>query len=211
VIRICGLDEVGRGAFAGPLVAAAVVVRGRLSGLFEGSPVPIRDSKALSHSQRQRVVSYLTKKGIKTAIEVISAKEINERGMGWANKEIFIRLMAKMKASRYIVDGNLKFILGENKKVKSRIKADRSTPQVILASIIAKLHRDKIMRKLDKQYPRYLWRQNKGYGTAKHREVIQIYGACEQHRTKWLTTWLSKIGSSPISPPIPDRQVSPSV
>lgn len=196
MIRVCGLDEVGRGAFAGPLVAAAVVIRGPLAGLFEKSPVPIRDSKTLTHSQRQRVVTYLTKKGIRSIVEIISAKEINERSMGWANKEIFIRLMSKMKASRYVVDGNLKFTLTD-KRVESRIRADSATPQVILASIIAKLHRDKIMRKLDKKFPAYAWRLNKGYGTAKHREAIQVHGACEQHRTKWLTTWLSKTGSSP--------------
>ncbi len=188
MIRICGLDEVGRGAFAGPLVAAAVVVRGRLSGLFENSPVPIRDSKTLTHSQRQKVVSYLVKKGIRSAIEVISAKDINDQGMAWANKEIFIRLMARIKASRYVVDGNLKFTLTD-KKIESRIKADRNTSQVILASIIAKLHRDKIMRRLDKQFPDYLWKQNKGYGTAGHLLAITRHGPCGQHRLQWLETW----------------------
>lgn len=191
MIRICGLDEVGRGAFAGPLVAAAVVVRGRLEGLLEGSPVPIRDSKTLSHSQRQRVAAYLVKKGVRSIIETISAKDINDRGLAWANKEIFLRLMAKMKASRYIVDGNIKFTLAE-KKIKSRVKADRNTPQVILAGIIAKLHRDKIMRRLDKHFPNYFWKSNKGYGTKNHREAILAHGPCEHHRLQWLQTWSSK-------------------
>lgn len=187
MIRICGLDEVGRGAFAGPLVATAVVVRGRLTGLFENSPVPIRDSKTLSHSQRQRVVTYLTKKGIRSCVEIISAKEINAQGLAWANKEIFLRLMAQIKASRYIVDGNIKFTLAE-KQIKSRVKADRNTPQVILAGIIAKLHRDKIMRRLDKHFPNYFWKLNKGYGTKKHREAILAHGPCEHHRLQWLQT-----------------------
>lgn len=191
MIRICGLDEVGRGAFAGPLVAAAVVVRGRLTGLFEGSPVPIRDSKTLSHFQRQRIIAYLKKKGVRSVIETISVAEINEKGMAWANKEIFLRLIQKMKATKYVVDGNLKLTLID-KRVESRVKADRNTPQVTLASIIAKLHRDKIMRRLDKQNPLYSWRLNKGYGTAKHLSAISQHGPCQEHRLQWLKTWFSK-------------------
>lgn len=191
MIRVCGLDEVGRGAFAGPLVAAAVVVRGRLTGLFENSPVPIRDSKTLSHSQRQRVVTYLKKKGVRSITETISADDINEKGMAWANKEIFLRLIAKMKATKYVVDGRLKLTLNDKTVIKSRIKADTEVSQVILASIIAKLHRDKIMRRLHKNFPVYSWNLNKGYGTKKHQEAIREYGPCEHHRTRWLETWRS--------------------
>lgn len=193
MIRICGLDEVGRGAFAGPLVAAAVVVRGKLEGLFENSPVPIRDSKTLSHSQRQRIAAYLIKKGVRSAIETISASEINEKGMAWANKEIFVRLIAKMKATKYVVDGRLKFQIDGKTKIESRVKADRKVPQVVLASIIAKLHRDKIMRRLDKQYPEYFWKTNKGYGTKKHQEAIREHGPTQEHRHLWLETWQSSL------------------
>lgn len=193
MIRICGLDEVGRGAFAGPLVAAAVVVRGRLEGLFENSPIPIRDSKTLSHSQRQRVVKYLTKKGVRVTIEEISAALINQKGITWANREIFTRLINKMKASKYVVDGNIKFPGEITKKIESRIKADKKTPQVILASIFAKLHRDKIMRRLHKEHPQYFWHLNKGYGTKKHQEAIKQHSPCEYHRTQWLATWQSKL------------------
>lgn len=192
MIRVCGLDEVGRGAFAGPLVAAAVVVRGRLEGLLKGSPVPIRDSKTLSHSQRQRAAAYLVKKRVRSVIETISAKEINDQGLAWANKEIFLRLMARIKASRYVVDGNLKFDLAEKTKVKSLVRADKKVPQVILAGILAKLHRDKIMRRLDKHFPNYFWKLNKGYGTRKHREAILAHGPCEHHRLQWLHSWSSK-------------------
>lgn len=191
MIRVCGLDEVGRGAFAGPLVAAAVVVRGRLEGLFENSPVPIRDSKTLSHSQRQRVATYLKKKGVRSVVETISAEDINEKGMAWANKEIFLRLIAKMKATKYVVDGRLKLTLNNQTIIESRIKADTKVSQVILASIIAKLHRDKIMRRLHLEFPIYHWKENKGYGTKKHQEAIKEYGPCEHHRTRWLETWMA--------------------
>ncbi len=193
MIRVCGLDEVGRGAFAGPLVAAAVVVRGRLEGLFENSPVPIRDSKTLSHYQRQRIATYLKKKRVKSVIETISAKEINERGMDWANKEIFLRLIAKMKATKYVVDGRMKLTLNDKRVIESRVNADAKVPQVILASIIAKLHRDKIMRKFDKEFPLYHWKENKGYGTRSHQEAIKEHGPCNQHRTLWLETWLAHV------------------
>lgn len=193
MIRVCGLDEVGRGAFAGPLVAAAVIVRGRLTGLFENSPVPIRDSKTLSHSQRLRVTHYLIKKGVRVVIEEIPVTLINQRGMAWANREIFVRLFSKMKATKYIVDGNIKFSSEIKKKIESRVRADRITPQVVLASIFAKLHRDKIMRRLHKTYPQYYWQLNKGYGTQQHRDAITKYGPCEYHRALWLATWQKKL------------------
>jgi len=189
MIRICGLDEVGRGAFAGPLVAAAVIIKGPLSGLFENSPVPIRDSKTLSHYQRQRVATYLKKKGVKTTIETISATEINEKGMGWANKEIFLRLIRRMKATKYVVDGHLKLFLDEKTIIESRIKADTKVPQVILASILAKLYRDKLMTKLDRTFPQYHWKENKGYGTQSHQLAIIQYGPTLEHRRLWLETW----------------------
>lgn len=192
MIRICGLDEVGRGAFAGPLVAAAVVVRGRLGGLFEESPVPIRDSKTLSHSQRQRIATYLKRKGVKSAVEIITADEINKKGLAWANKEIFLRLISKMKATRYIVDGKLKLTLNDKTTIECRVNADAKVPQVILASIIAKLHRDKIMRRLDKQFPNYFWKLNKGYGTKRHQEAILKHGPCIYHRQAWLATWQAR-------------------
>ncbi len=193
MIRICGLDEVGRGAFAGPLVAAAVIIRGRIEGLFENSPVPIRDSKTLSHYQRQRVATYLKNKGVKSTIEVISADEINDKGMAWANKEIFLRLISKMKATKYVVDGQLKLTLNDETIIESRVHADAKVPQVILASIIAKLHRDKIMRKLDKEFPVYCWKENEGYGTKSHQEAIIKNGPCQQHRILWLETWMAHV------------------
>jgi len=176
-------------------VAAAVIVRGRLTGLFEGSPVPIRDSKTLSHSQRQRVVRYLTKKGVRVVIEEISAKDINQNGMAWANREIFLRLIAKTKATKYIVDGKIKFPPDLGKRIESRVKADKKTPQAVMAGIFAKLHRDKIMRRLHKKHPQYLWNLNKGYGTGKHRQAILDHGPCQYHRTQWLTTWKSNLSN----------------
>ena len=100
--------------------------------------------------------------------------------------------MAQIKASRYVVDGNIKFNLAEKTKIKSRVRADKKVPQVILAGIIAKLHRDKIMRRLDKHFPNYFWKLNKGYGTKKHREAILVHGPSQHHRLQWLQTWSSK-------------------
>lgn len=187
MIKICGLDEVGRGAFAGPLVAAAVVIRRDLTSLISNCPVPIRDSKTLSHKQRQSIATYLIHKKIKCLFESISVEEINQKGMGWANKEIFLRLIKKAKATKYVVDGNLKLDL-PSLKIESRIKADRKVSQVKLASILAKLYRDKIMRKLHKSFPHYQWQQNKGYGTKAHCDAITLYGPCKHHRLLWLKT-----------------------
>lgn len=192
MIRICGLDEVGRGAFAGPLVAAAVIVRSNLTSLLAHCPVPLRDSKTLSHSQRQRIARYLVHKKVKCFVTSISAAEINQKGMAWANKEIFLRLIAKARATKYVVDGNLKLALSGS-KIESRVRADRRVSQVKLASILAKLHRDRIMRHLHKEYPQYFWHLNKGYGTKKHQEAIIKHGPCEHHRKAWLATWSNRL------------------
>lgn len=183
------MDEVGRGAFAGPLVAAGVVVWGKIEGLMEQCPVPIRDSKTLSLIQRQRIAKYLAHKRVKIEIEEISVREINEKGMGWANKEIFIRLINKMKASKYVIDGRFNFAEIEGKKIESRVKADQKVLQTMLAAIVAKLHRDKLMKRLHKRYPCYNWKANKGYGTRAHREAIDQHGTCCEHRDLWIKTW----------------------
>ncbi len=169
---ICGLDEAGRGPLAGPLVAAAVVLNLAFT-------TPIRDGKLLSRLQREKIYEELKKTKSLIEVEIISTKLINSKGIGWANKEIFRRLIKKVKADLYIVDGNLKI---NRPNVKSIINADANIPVVILAGIVAKVERDKIMTKLHRKFPLYNWKQNAGYGTKEHIKIICEYGACREHR-----------------------------
>jgi ribonuclease HII len=106
--QICGLDEAGRGALAGPLVAAGVILRVPGKKISKASGIPLRDSKTLSKRQRERMYDALLQTHSTIAILQISAEMINKNGIGWANIEIFRMLVQQMNATEYIIDGNLK-------------------------------------------------------------------------------------------------------
>lgn len=170
-MTICGMDEVGRGCIAGPLVAAAAI-------LNDQTPNPsLKDSKKLTAKQREKIYKQLVNSKTTFAIVFISVEEINQFGIGWANKEIFTRLRAKISADVYIADGNLKI-----EGIKSIVKADSKIPEVMAASIIAKFTRDKYMCELENCYS---WNSNKGYATKKHLELIKIHGASDHHRIRY--------------------------
>lgn len=181
-MRICGLDEVGRGALAGPLVAAATILNSQTSILN------LKDSKKLNSKQRERIYKYLERAGVECRVETISARQINSRGMGWANREIFRRLIKKTEAEKFIVDGNLKLGSIKNKKIKCVIRADATRKCVMAASIIAKVVRDEQMKKLHEEHRMYGWDRNAGYGTREHIEAIRKYGTVKYHRDVWVRT-----------------------
>ena len=173
------MDEVGRGALAGPLVGAATIFNSQFS-IYK-----LKDSKKLTPEKRNKLYKRIIKSGAIIAVEEISAKQINTRGMGWANKEIFRRLKNKIPADKYIADGNLKI-----RGIKSVIKADTKIPEVMAASIMAKVFRDRIMEHLHEQYPQYGWQSNKGYGTKYHIAALREHGTTKYHRRVWVATAL---------------------
>lgn len=188
-MRICGLDEVGRGALAGPLVAASAIINHQC-------PIPnLRDSKKLNKAQRERIYRQLMRTGTEYRIEIITARQINNRGMGWANKEIFRRLIKKIEADKYIVDGPTS-LWGKHraslgvKNVKCLIKADATRKCVMAASIIAKVTRDRMMQELHQKHNKYGWNLNAGYGTKSHILAIRENGTVEYHRSVYVTTAL---------------------
>lgn len=176
---ICGMDEVGRGALAGPLVAVATIFN------VQCSVFNLKDSKKLTPENRARIYKRIIKSGAVIAVEIISARQINTKGMGWANKEIFRRLRKKIPADKYIADGNLK-IAG----ITSIVKADTKIPEVMAASIMAKVFRDRIMDHLHHHFDRYGWQSNKGYGTKYHISAIREHGVTKYHRSKFVSTAL---------------------
>ena len=176
----CGMDEAGRGALAGPLVAAAAVLSAQRKVLR------LKDSKKLTPEKRNKIYKRIILSGAVIAVEEISARQINSRGMGWANKEIFKRLARKIPADKYIADGNLKL----GKKIKSVVKADMKIPEVMAASIIAKVWRDKHMIRLHDEHQIYGWRSNKGYGTKYHIAAIREHGVTKHHRSMFVRTAL---------------------
>lgn len=188
-IRICGLDEAGRGALAGPLVAAAVILPCSRNKISRRAGFSLRDGKILTAKQRRKIYTILKRLKAKILIEIISARSINNHGMGWANREIFRRLIKKADADRYIVDGNIKIgrIAGK-KDVRSIADADAIIPEVICAGIVAKVERDCLMRGLHREFPKYGWRHNAGYGTKKHIKAIELYAMTRYHRGIYVTT-----------------------
>lgn len=173
---ICGLDECGRGPLAGPMVAAAVILHKSVSGL--------KDSKKLKNAQRQKIYEKIIKSA-SFSVEMISVRTINIRGIGWANKEVFNRLIRNLQADKYIVDGNLQIA-----KAESMIRADDKIPEVMAASIIAKVTRDNLMRELHKDHPHYGWDSNVGYGTKQHIQALHQHGPCKHHRKLFVRTAL---------------------
>lgn len=179
-MRICGLDEVGRGALAGPLVAAAAIFNSQIPNL--------KDSKKLNARQRDLLYKIILENA-EIKIEIISARLINNRGIGWANREVFKKLIKKIKADKYIVDGNLRI-----KSAISMVKADTKIPEVMAASIIAKVTRDNLMKELHKKHPHYGWMTNVGYGTSYHIRTIREFGTVHYHRNVFVTTALKNEG-----------------
>lgn len=191
-LGICGLDEAGRGALAGPLVVAAVIMP--LDFRFEEivPDIVVRDSKELSVKQREIVFEIIEKYSLKIDSEVISVKDINKKGINWANTEGFRRLIMRNDAEQYIVDGrwHLPDLKHKNSLTKCIIRADRKIPAVLAAGVVAKIKRDAIMKDLHSNYPVYGWNTNTGHGTQQHINGIKKYGVCKHHRLQFVDTAL---------------------
>jgi len=192
--RLCGMDEVGRGAFAGPLVAAAVV-------LPPGFRHPwLRDSKKLTAHQREVVAAQVHRRALACAVAEISVAEINLRGLGWANVEIFRRLVAEVAADGYCCDGRLR--IDASRPVHCLVRGDDLIPSISAASIVAKVHRDALMRRLHLEAPDYDWDHNKGYGAPAHRAAILARGVHPEHRRVFIDNLFQlELCLDPSSPP----------
>lgn len=184
---IVGLDEVGRGAFAGPVTAGGVVFDSKINELLTGE---INDSKLLRPRQRQNLTKLIIENAFCSSIASSSVSIINKKGVGKATQIAFrkvlkdIKLKLKGKKIFVFIDGfYVKYLNGVGlKKQKAIIKGDQKSISIAAASIIAKVHRDRIMKSLHKKYPQYGFGKHKGYGTKKHREAIKKYGLTKIHR-----------------------------
>jgi len=178
---VFGMDEVGRGSFAGPLVASAVCFKKEFPCWFKD----LNDSKLLTAKKRKRL-SKLILKHAKCFTEVIEVETINRIGIGKSNQLIFERLIKSIlkehhgKEISFLIDGNKKKI--RRKHLQFIVKGDTKIISIAAASIIAKVYRDKIMHDLGKVYKGYNLAKNKGYGTKFHQNAIKKLGLCEIHR-----------------------------
>jgi len=175
---IAGLDEVGRGSFAGPVVVGAVIFP-KNSTLLAG----IADSKLLKPKIREQLATEIKKLALFWSIAEIGLDEINKLGIGKATQLAFKKAVTSLKNDPDFLLIDAFFIDGIDRKTqKAVVNGDKLCGSISAASIIAKVYRDELMVKLAKEYPEYGFEQNKGYGTLAHREAIKKFGLSEMHR-----------------------------
>jgi ribonuclease HII len=174
---VTGLDEAGRGPLAGPVIAGAAILP---ADFFH--PL-LNDSKQLSEKQRDLLRPIIEKEAIEWSVASVSPEEIDEINILNASFLAMHRCVdqLKTKIDLLLIDGN-RFNLYPGLKHKCMIKGDARFYSIAAASILAKTHRDDIMRVLHNEYPIYQWDKNKGYPTKKHREAIARFGTSPYHR-----------------------------
>lgn len=179
---VVGIDEVGRGAWAGPLmVGAAVLPRDRrVNG--------VRDSKMLSETNRERLFDRIADWCDAWSVGAASQEECDRLGMSEAQRLAARRAVAALgvRADAAVVDGKWNFLEGCVRQVEMRVKADRVCLSVAAASILAKVTRDRIMREAAVDYPQWHFDTNKGYPCPLHKTALQGYGPSAIHRRSWV-------------------------
>jgi ribonuclease HII len=178
---VAGLDEAGRGALAGPLIAAAVILPCERTDLLEvlGG---VRDSKQLTAKQREALVETIKSTALFWAYGRVEAEEIDQKGISLAGQFVFIRAIENLEQTpeHLLLDF---FAIPQLPMFQTPVvKGDQRSLSIACASVLAKVARDEEMRTLDEIYPGYGFSQNKGYGTLAHREAIERFGPCPQHR-----------------------------
>jgi len=167
---LCGIDEAGRGPLAGSLVIAGLVLTGKVEGLM--------DSKKLTEKKREMLYP-LVLANSKYHIVSFSAKEVDTLGISQCLHRGLLRIQKHLPNVDYLFDGNSTFGV-EN--IITMIKADDKIKEVMAASILAKVTRDREIIALAKKYPEYGFEKHKGYGTKAHMEALAKYGRCPIHR-----------------------------
>lgn len=173
---IVGVDEVGRGCWAGPLVAGAVILDKPIRGL--------KDSKKLTKAEREKFDIRIRQRARAIGLGWVSSVEIDALGMTQAVRLAMQRAMAEIHEpfDRIIIDGNYNF-LADMHGSQTLVKADDKIPAVSAASIVAKVARDRWMStEAASNFPHYEFETHVGYGTPRHRLLIKTHGVCELHR-----------------------------
>jgi ribonuclease HII len=174
-----GIDEVGRGSLAGPLVVGAVILAKKITGL--------KDSKLLSRIQRERLDITIRREAAAFGLGWVSHDEIDELGLTGAVRLAMERALAEINENydEVVIDGNYNFLAG-NPKCRTLIRADQLVPAVSAASIIAKVARDNFMIALADNYKNYGFESHVGYCTRAHLLALSKFGPCEIHRKSFM-------------------------
>lgn len=202
---IAGVDEVGRGAFCGPVVAAAVILHPEFySSLIEAG---VRDSKKLSAKEREALVPQIQEAAHSYHIALATATEVDRLGISSANFLAMARAIDGLVVTPEVclVDGKYS-IKSITIPQKCLIKGDDRSVSIAAASILAKVHRDQMMCELSINHPEYDFVNNKGYGTPKHRAALAANGPIKEHRRSFIGN--IEFLNIPTKPSKPQRPVT---
>ena len=179
---VAGVDEAGRGACAGPLVAGAVVLPPGRSGIVPG----LADSKLLTEAARERVYAQVLRRAVAWSVVVIDNEECDRLGMHVANVEALRRAVARLRVRpAYVLTDGFP-VDGLGVPGLAVWKGDRVAACIAAASVIAKVTRDRLMRELDGTWPSYDFRTHKGYITEAHEAALAEHGPCPLHRMRFV-------------------------
>lgn len=187
-VVVIAIDEVGRGALAGPVSLGAVAITDAAT-----TPEGVRDSKSLSARRRESLVTTIVSWVAASTVVDVSANRIDQvgivRALGEGAAAAASAVLAACGAGRAIVllDGNHDFVspVDDSWDVRTVIKGDATCASIAAASVIAKVQRDALMRELHSSLPHYSWHRNAGYGTAEHKRALERFGVSEHHRRTW--------------------------
>jgi len=175
---IAGVDEAGRGACAGPLVIASVV----LNDPFASELAVVRDSKEIAENKRDAVFDLIHQVAASVSVVIVPASEVDSRGVHAANLDGMRRAVQGLSVEPAYVLTDGYAIEGLGVPNLAVWKGDQVVVSISAASVIAKVTRDRIMREMDLEFPLYGFAGHKGYITAAHTKALNEHGPCEQHR-----------------------------
>lgn len=178
ITPLAGVDEAGRGACAGPLVIASVVLRDP----FAPELAKVRDSKDVSETEREKLFELVTDLALAVSVIIVSAQEVDQRGVHAANLDGMRRAVQGLSVTPAYVLTDGYAIEGLAIPNVAVWKGDQVVTCISAASIVAKVTRDRIMRELDIQFPNYGFVKHKGYITKVHTESLKEHGPCIEHR-----------------------------
>ena len=183
---VVGLDEVGRGCWAGPVVAGAVLLEKPIEGL--------RDSKKLSKKRREALAEVIRNEAKAYGVGWVTANEVDEMGLSKAVQLAMLRAMKRLQESGEVydeidIDGNINYFQNvqglATENIQAMVRADDSVPAVSAASILAKVARDEYMARLANEFPAYGFEKHVGYGTQAHMRALQEHGMTNEHRKSY--------------------------
>ncbi len=188
---LCGVDEAGRGPLAGDVYAAAVILPKDI--IIEG----LNDSKKLSEKKREALYDEITKKALTYCVATASVAEIEKYNILNATFLAMQRAVSGLKITPelVLVDGNKNPKL--NVHTKCVVKGDGKSASIAAASILAKVERDRYMKKVAEKYPEYQFEKHKGYGTKLHYEMLDKYGESDVHRHSYLKSYYARKNETP--------------